>query len=406
MLAVWLSWNAAFAEEVATIKACTAAPPAIPSETKTAMNAAVRIETVRSSGSGVVVSDDGFVLTAAHVVGGATTAKVVLADGSDFEAKVVRTNASADLALLQLPETGFPCLRLASTRSDLGAELYLIGSPGGEALTHTLTRGITSGYRDIEDWTVLQTDASVNPGASGGPMLTTSGEVVGIASFKLVGQGVEGLGFAVAVEEVDQALEIAWGAASDPEIPRKKLGEGDAPAVGGSARATVSDRPAHPGERLGTKVACKEVKGGTDPVSGLYRMTARGSDMFDLAWEAHGDAVYTTKLSSNQIGSTEASATQPGAVTLDYVFADGSKVRMVSSGGRVEVIPQYGIVVLSVDFVLSQEAVEVFASTTPTFRRWTIAGKTVDQERSARQGEKYYRPMFSCILAGMEKYAD
>ncbi len=115
-------------------------PPAMPGATKEAMKAAVRIETVRSSGSGVVVSPDGFVLTAAHVVGGAKTVDVVLADGSSISGTVLRRNPSADLALIHLGEEGFPCLSLAGARADLGTELYLIGSPGGEILTHTLTR--------------------------------------------------------------------------------------------------------------------------------------------------------------------------------------------------------------------------------------------------------------------------
>ncbi len=146
--------------------------------------------------------------------------------------------------------------------------------------------------------------------------------------------------------------------------------------------------------------------GGTDPVSGLYRMTAEASDMFWLQWEVGGQAHYTTSLRSYTFGTKEAISTIPGAVTLDYVLADGTKIRLVNSGARVEVIPQYNVVVISVDFVLSDEAVSAFASSPPTFRRWTIAGKTFDQERSTRQGEKYYRPMFGCVMAGIDKYSD
>jgi len=391
----------ALASEPSAVLECPSAGLEVPGDTKEAMKAAVRIETVRSSGSGVVVSPDGYVLTAAHVVGTAKTVTVVLADGSELTGTVVRNAPGADLALISLGETGFPCLGLSSGRADLGTELYLIGSPGGEALTHTLTRGITSGYREIGDVTVLQTDASVNPGASGGPILTANGEVVGIASFKLVGDGLEGLGFGVAVEEVEGALEISFGSESG-EVEVRDLAE-EAEGLEPSG-VTVSDRPAVVSERLPTKEACKDVEGGKDPVTGLYRMTADAADLFSLGWEDGSEAVFTTYLRSNSLGTAEAVSTLPGAVSIDYVLDDGTKVHLVNSGGRVEYVPQYGIVVASVDFVLSEEAVAAFATSAPTFRRWNIDGTSIDQERSERQGERYYRPAFSCVMAGIEKY--
>lgn len=170
-------------------------------------------------GTGVVVSPDGFVVTAAHVVSGQTRVTVAFEDGVEHPARVVRLATKTDLALLRAEATDWPCLPVRDIPAPVGSDALVIGSPGGRALSHSVAKGIVSGYRSDEDRVFVQTDAAINQGNSGGPMVGEDGRVIGIVSFKLVGEGVEGLGFAVASTELPRALDLRWGVESDPDEP-------------------------------------------------------------------------------------------------------------------------------------------------------------------------------------------
>jgi serine protease Do len=153
----------------------------------------------KGSGSGVIISPDGAVLTNNHVVENASRVEVQLQDGRHFVAKVVGTDAATDLAVLRIDAKGLPAARFAdSDASQVGQWVVAIGSPFG--LDYTVTAGVLSakgrgglGANEIEDY--LQTDASINPGNSGGPLVNLRGEVLGINAM-IIGHG-SGIGFAI-----------------------------------------------------------------------------------------------------------------------------------------------------------------------------------------------------------------
>ncbi len=153
-------------------------------------------------GSGVIVTDNGYILTNNHVVKGADEIKVILYDKREFKGKVVGTDPRTDLAAIKINAKDLPTLRLGeSGKLKAGDVVLAIGNPFG--LNQTITMGIVSavgrsniGLADLEDF--IQTDAAINPGNSGGALVNTSGELVGIntAIFSTSG-GYMGIGFAI-----------------------------------------------------------------------------------------------------------------------------------------------------------------------------------------------------------------
>ena len=166
-------------------------------------------------GSGIVISEDGLVMTSAHVVQMADSVVVRFLDGTTAEAKIVGAAVRADVALLKLdhlPEKLVAADLGDSDEVNIGDEIFIIGAPYG--IGHTLTVGYMSGKRSPE--TVckslvpiefLQTDAAINKGNSGGPMFNKNGKVVGIVSHILSQSGgSEGLGFAVSINTAKELL--------------------------------------------------------------------------------------------------------------------------------------------------------------------------------------------------------
>ena len=154
-------------------------------------------------GSGVLVSPEGRVLTAAHVVQVAETIFVEIPGGETLGAKVVASEPSADLAMLQLerpPDRPTVAVLGDSDAVQVGDEVFVVGAPLG--MTHSLTFGHISGRRVVNDLfggfepaELFQTDAAINVGNSGGPMFDNEGHVIGIVSHLLSGSGSGGLGF-------------------------------------------------------------------------------------------------------------------------------------------------------------------------------------------------------------------
>jgi len=159
--------------------------------------AVVSIQAGRSSGSGSLVSSDGLVLTNEHVVRSARRGQVTVtaANKKRYSGQVIATNRHYDLALVRLQTSDrFPSLELANRNGiQVGQQVYAIGSPFG--LSGTLTTGILSRIGEDGD---LQTDATLNPGNSGGPLLNSRGELIGVNKAILVGnrRGVPGIGLA------------------------------------------------------------------------------------------------------------------------------------------------------------------------------------------------------------------
>lgn len=164
----------------------------------------VLVEAGAGRGSGFFV-DAERVVTNAHVLGGASYAKVHTHDGGKFDGYVEARNAEYDLAVLRVRGAAARGLSLGSAAQvRVGQELLAIGSPLG-VLQNTVTRGILSGLRRIGPALVLQTDAALNPGNSGGPLLDRAGQVVGVNTAMV--KGGSGLNFAVAADHAKALLE-------------------------------------------------------------------------------------------------------------------------------------------------------------------------------------------------------
>ncbi len=152
-------------------------------------------------GAGIVVSTVGEILTNAHVVQGADKPRIEIHSGEVFPAKVVRRDSRHDLALVLVEVTAAKWVPLQLKRTSMppvGSEVYVIGHPLG--LGWTVTRGIVSAHRkagEVAPMAMIQTDAAISPGNSGGPLLDRNGDLVGLVVFKLSGVGVENVSFAI-----------------------------------------------------------------------------------------------------------------------------------------------------------------------------------------------------------------
>ncbi|MCP4870901.1 MAG: trypsin-like peptidase domain-containing protein [Proteobacteria bacterium] len=212
-----------------TVPACEAGPGELPSDLDSAKAASVVVISGNNGGSGVIVSPAGYVLTAAHVVVGRRQVQLKTADGATLLADVVRMDLEADVALLHSGGRNNPCARLATTPAAAGSDVFAIGHPGGEELAFSVSRGVISGTRPEEARTLLQTDLSISPGYSGGGLWSTDGRVAGFISHKLVGDAVEGLGFATSAGSAIDALMIQWGPESESKplalTPQRDLAE-------------------------------------------------------------------------------------------------------------------------------------------------------------------------------------
>ncbi len=167
-------------------------------------------------GSGVVASEDGYIITNTHVIDGGDSATVVLYDGSEYDAKLIGFDATSDVALLKIDATGLTAAEFASSSElKVGDSVAAIGNPLSPDLRLTMTRGIVSALnREINyngaSMSLIQTDASINEGNSGGPLFNDRGEVIGITNMKMIstfGTGIEGLGFAIPSDTVQSIVD-------------------------------------------------------------------------------------------------------------------------------------------------------------------------------------------------------
>lgn len=162
-------------------------------------------ENATSIGTGVIFTEDGYVLTNHHVVAGGTECMVWLSDGSGYSAKYVAGDAENDLAILKVDGAGLPAVEFGDSEAlEVGDPAYAIGNPLGVELQGTLTDGIISAInRDVQidgrTMTLLQTNAALNIGNSGGPLINQYGQVVGVNVIKIRSDyaSAEGLGFAI-----------------------------------------------------------------------------------------------------------------------------------------------------------------------------------------------------------------
>lgn len=169
----------------------------------------VTVETKDGHGSGFLITNDGNIITNAHVVGDQSTVKVKFEQGFSLDGQVVKVNRDFDVALIKVAGNDLPALSMGDDAGlQLGEELFAIGTPLAEDLGQSVTRGIMSGRREFEGRKYLQTDVSINPGNSGGPLIDEDGKVVGVATMKVEATGIEGIGFGVPISVALEMLNI------------------------------------------------------------------------------------------------------------------------------------------------------------------------------------------------------
>lgn len=165
-----------------------------------------------SSGSGFILSEDGYIVTNYHVIEGAKTLTVITNSEEEYPATVVGYDESNDFALIKIEVAGLTPVKMGSS-DDLivGDQVVAIGNPLGE-----MTNSLTVGYISVKDRDVtidntminmLQTDTAINPGNSGGPLFNMKGEVIGITTAKYSGEAVESIGFAIPIDDVTEMIQ-------------------------------------------------------------------------------------------------------------------------------------------------------------------------------------------------------
>lgn len=164
--------------------------------------------TTTSTGSGIILTEDGYVVTNNHVIEGAASVRVKTIAGQNFEAEIVGADSKTDIAVLKVSsEQKLPAAEIGdSSNIRVGDMAFAIGNPLQEELVSTLTVGYISAIDrtmiiDERQMTMIQTDAAINPGNSGGALINAYGQVIGITTAKSTGYDVEGLGFAIPTNE-------------------------------------------------------------------------------------------------------------------------------------------------------------------------------------------------------------
>ena len=250
---------------------------------------AIQFDEVFSTGSGAIFdSKDGLVhiVTNNHVVENASKIRVVFANGEEVEAKLMGSDVFTDLALLEV-EVDFevnPFKLGDSSLVKVGENALAIGSPLGLEFQGSVTMGIISGKDRVvpvdldnngsDDWDsiVLQTDAAINPGNSGGPLINLAGELIGITSMKIADSSVEGMGFAIPINEVMPIIQQI-----------KENGKVIRPVVGISA-VSLDELAVYQKSYYGIRL---------DLNAGLYVMSVMDGSPAQLAGIKEGDVITT-----------------------------------------------------------------------------------------------------------------
>ena len=177
-----------------------------------------------SSGSGVIMSEDGYIITNNHVVEDGDKITVVMNDSTTYEAELIGTDEQTDLAVIKIDATGLTAAEFGNSDDvRVGDRAFAIGSPGGVEFQNSFTGGFISAInRNVtindREMTLIQTDTAINPGNSGGALINTNGQVIGITSSKLSATSadsasIEGMGFAIPTNTVKEVVDqlIAYG---------------------------------------------------------------------------------------------------------------------------------------------------------------------------------------------------
>ncbi len=171
---------------------------------------------LKSQGSGIIISQGGYLITNAHVIGNSKTAyaiSVITSDGKEYNAGVVGFDSRTDLAVLKMDdaENLKPATFGDSSDLTLGEDVIIVGNPGGISYQNSMTKGVVSALdRDASNKSIvkfIQTDAAINPGNSGGPAVNMYGQVIGVASSKIAGVVYEGMGFCIPTATVKEIVD-------------------------------------------------------------------------------------------------------------------------------------------------------------------------------------------------------
>lgn len=177
-----------------------------------------------SSGTGFVYKKDdnkGYIITNNHVISDSTKVEVIMTNGDRVAATLLGSDAVGDIAVLSIPKDKvIKVAEIGNTENTkVGATVFAIGAPMGSEYSGTTTRGCVSAKNRLVTFTlnddgsndilmkVIQTDAAINPGNSGGPLINLAGEVIGITSLKLVQEQIEGIGFAIPIEDAMKYMD-------------------------------------------------------------------------------------------------------------------------------------------------------------------------------------------------------
>ena len=223
-----------------TVVGGTMAPQPIAEIAAAALPAVVQIDTTFGLGAGVIYSPDGYILTAAHVVGEESPVIIRLFDGRTVEGEVLGTHQTTDIAVVAIePVEGMPVADLALEADlEVGQIAVALGSPFG--LDQTVTAGIVSAVdRVVDGVTMVQTDAAINPGNSGGPLVDAAGRVIGINDMIFSESGANaGVGFAISI---DLAVLVASQIVAGEEVRLAFLGVGVSDVRGDRPGALVEE---------------------------------------------------------------------------------------------------------------------------------------------------------------------
>jgi len=333
----------------------------------------------QASGSGVIVSNDGYIVTNNHVVENSSTITIVLDDKRSYEAKTIGTDPNSDLALLKIEESGLPFLPIGnSDKLRLGEWVLAIGTP--YELTNTVTAGIVSakarnigliqsrGGTGIESF--IQTDAAVNPGNSGGALVNLKGELVGINTAIATNSGAfSGYSFAVPVSIVKKVLEDLkkYGEVQraflgvdiqdvDSELAKKE----DLASIAGVFVRGVNDRSAAKAAGIEKGDVISQINGvGVNSASELIGQVARyrPGDKIKVSYIRDGKTSTVSVVLKSKSGDTKLASTDTKSVRVAQLGATLKSLNEQEKG-EFGVVNGVKVMKLETNSVLSENGVE------------------------------------------------
>ena len=287
----------------------------------------VGVEEGMGVGTGVIFNADGYVMTNHHVLAGAGECMVILAQGDTYPALYVAGDADNDLAVLKIdtteseaPVTAFPFAEFGDSDSlTVGDKVYAIGNPLGVELRGTLTDGIVSAInRDVwvdgRTMTLIQTNAALNSGNSGGPLINEYGQVVGINVIKMTSKynSVEGLGFAIPSMYLERIVNdlLTWGKLQpEPSLGLMVMKVADEPAEGIVGILVDEVTPGSAGDLAGIRVGDYVLAADGQPVASsqdllrVRRQHYLGEEMTITLWRS-GEILEVTLQLKEAAGET------------------------------------------------------------------------------------------------------